>query len=103
MKTPTYNLSASEPRNGELFEIILEGDLSLKNAAAILKSIRSLESGCSTVMIKLQNVARLDITTLQTIRVFKNKLAAEGKNASVQADLSDETESLLRNSGFKTL
>lgn len=103
MKTPSYKISVSEGNNGEQLEIVLEGDLSLRNASEILKSIRSLKSVCSTVILKLQNVAKLDITTLQTIRVFRNKLSAEGKNISVKADLTDETESLLRNSGFNTL
>jgi ABC-type transporter Mla MlaB component len=103
MKTPSYKISVSEGNNGEQLEIVLEGDLSLRNASEILKSIRSLKSGCSTVLLKVQNVAKLDITTLQTIRVFRNKLSAEGKNISVKADLTDETESLLRNSGFNTL
>ncbi|MGE5419009.1 MAG: hypothetical protein ACM3UT_02440 [Chloroflexota bacterium] len=103
MKTATFKISSSEVNNGEIIEIVLEGDLSIRNAAAILKSIRSLKSGYDTATLKLRNVAKLDITTLQTIRVFKNKLSAEGKNARVEADIPEETRKLLRNSGFDTL
>lgn len=103
MKTQTYKVTASEVKKGKILEVIFEGDLSLKNAGAILKSLQALKTVCHTVVLKIRNVAKLDITTIQTIRVFKTKLSADGKDISVEAELSGETERLLKNSGINSI
>lgn len=103
MKTPDYRITTTEADEGHILEIVIEGDLGLKNAGRIYKALRMLKTSCGTVNLKLKNVGRLDITTLQTVRVFRNMLSEQGKSLKAEAELGEEVQGLLRNSGFSTI
>lgn len=100
MKNKSFNIIKKGQLNSQTF--VMEGDLSIKNAAAIRKTLLSHKTGGS-VEFHLTNVEKLDITTVQLVYSFRNMLEKEGKKFSLTPELLPETEKLLKATGFENL
>jgi anti-anti-sigma regulatory factor len=100
MKPKTYNIKISDNKEPGSQTVIVEGDLSFKNAIAVKKTLHSLKLNGDTVIFQLKNVERLDITSIQSIRAIRNSLNIMGKNTHIRGELPPEIERLLKNTGF---
>jgi len=104
MKNKTFiikNLTGKDPK---IQTVVFEGDLGIKNAEDIKKSIQTTKFSVDTVIFQLKNVEKLDITTIQTLRALRSSLRDKGKNVTLTSDVPQEIERLLLNTGFnKTL
>ncbi|HEX2968664.1 MAG TPA: hypothetical protein VHO46_06130 [Bacteroidales bacterium] len=102
MKSKTYNLKVRESSDKKSDILLVEGDLSLKNAVALKKQLQTLKFRRNEVVIQLQNVEKIDITTIQIIRSYRNYLNDKNISTSVIPALAPETEKLIKNTGFET-
>lgn len=102
MKHKTFNIRHSVSRDRKTFNLILEGDLGLRNSSAIWNSLRTMELSGDEIILNLQRIDKIDITTVQGIISFCRHLENNGKSAKVIADLPQDTQRLLTNSGFKS-
>lgn len=100
MKTVTFKLRATENKKDKITDVVLEGDLSLKNARDIRKAIQSYKQLTGTVKLEIKNPEKFDITAIQTITAFRRLLANEGKTILITTGFTPETERLLKNAGF---
>lgn len=100
MKTVTFKAKVSHNKKDNSTNLVLEGDLSLKNAREIRKTIQSLKPDSDTIELEIRDVEKLDITTIQTINAYGKFLAGEGKTVRIRMDLIPETGRLLKNAGF---
>jgi anti-anti-sigma regulatory factor len=100
MKTVTFKMKVTENKKDKITDLVLEGDLSLKNAGDIRKAIQSYKQFTSTVKLEIRNPEKFDITTIQTITAFRRLLANEGKTILIRTEFTPETERLLKNAGF---
>ena len=91
MKTVTFKAKVSQNKKDNSNNVLLEGDLSLKNARDIRKTILSLKPNSDTIELEIRNVEKLDITTIQTINAYRKFLAGEGKTIQIRVDLIPET------------
>jgi anti-anti-sigma regulatory factor len=84
--------------------VIFEGDLGIKNAVAIKNAIQALKFSGSSVIMHLENVEKLDVTTIQTFNALKIALKSKGINTEVLVEVPADIEKLMKNTGFnKTL
>lgn len=100
MKNKTYSILKKGQLDSQTF--VMEGDLGIRNAAAIKKTILSHKPG-ESVELHLKNVEKLDITTVQLIFSFRKMLENQGKKFRLIPELSAETEKLLKSTGFEKL
>lgn len=91
-------------KDTKVLTISLEGDLGIKNSEAIIEALRSLKFTANSIIISLRNIEKLDITTIQTLRAFRDYLSGRGLAVETKTDLPQEIDRLLTNTGFgKTL
>jgi anti-anti-sigma factor len=103
MKNKTFlikNLTGKDPK---VQTLTFEGDLGIKNAEEIKKTIQTMKFSADLVSLQLKNVEKLDITTIQTIIALKNSLKTRGKDVSLTSALPQEIERLLSNTGFEKI
>ena len=104
MKNKTFIIKTSNNNNSKAQTVIFEGDLGIKNAASIKNAIQTLKFSGSSIIMHLENVEKLDITTIQTINALKIALKSKGINTEVLAEVPSDIEKLMKNTGFnKTL
>jgi ABC-type transporter Mla MlaB component len=100
MKTKTFNITKSEDRASHSLNLLLEGDLSINNAAAIVKYLKGLKFSDNSVAFHLKNVEKLDLTTVQVLFSLRNTLKVKERKISIVADLPTDLQKLLNNTGL---
>ena len=104
MKNKTFIIKTSNDKNSNIITVIFEGDLGIKNAVAIKNSIQAIKFNTNSVVLNLQNVEKLDITTVQTLNALRTSLRGKGQKIELLAEIPVDIEKLLKNTGFsKTL
>lgn len=100
MKQKSFSLRNIEESGSK--SLVAEGDLGIKNAASLRKSL--LETGFSSGenILNLRNVEKLDITTIQLITSLRKQLEGSGKKLIVKAELPDGIMKLMANTGFSS-
>jgi ABC-type transporter Mla MlaB component len=96
----SFNIKSSIDKSLNAQTLIFEGDLGMKNALGIKKTIQTLAINGDSVTMHLKSVEKLDITFIQTIRALRISLEKEGKKTDVISELPLEIERLLTNTGF---
>jgi hypothetical protein len=100
MKSKTFNVKTSIDKSVNAQTLIFEGDLGIKNAQGIMKTLQALTFSGDSVIMTVKNVEKLDITFIQTIRAIRTALEKDGKKTSIVLELPLEIERLLINTGF---
>jgi len=100
MKNKTFSIKTSNDKNLGIQIVEFEGDLGIKNAEAIKKTIQTIRFSGSPVEIHLKNTEKLDITTIQIVRALRTKLVAVVEKVNVSSELSEDINRILKNSGF---
>ncbi len=104
MKNKTFIIKNMAGKDPKIMTVVFEGDLGIKNAEDIKKTVQTLKFNADSVTLQLKNVEKLDITTIQTLRALRKSLNDKGKNVSLTSSVPQEIERLLSNTGFdKTL
>ena len=100
MKSQTFKIRNSINKKSSVQVLLFEGDLGIRNAEAILKSVQDLKFDLERVSIHLRNIEKIDLTTIQTIRALRTFLTGLGKSTDVLCDIPQDIEKLLINTGF---
>lgn len=98
MKQKTFSLKTVKKQSHS--ELVLGGDLSIKNAPAICKALAAADCAVEKIELNLRDVTRLDLTTIQTIAAFRNHLTENGCGLLISATLSEDIQKLMTNAGL---
>jgi ABC-type transporter Mla MlaB component len=99
MKQETYIIRKSRDDNGNS-RIVIEGDMGIRNITSIKNSLASMDIRGGTVDIEITNVEKLDITTVQVLAAFKEKLIKNGCKTVITATLPGEIRTLFTKAGL---
>jgi anti-anti-sigma regulatory factor len=100
MKNKTFSIRTSINKASKSLTITFEGDLAIKNAEAIKKTIQTINFSNDPVTIYLKNIEKFDITSVQTIRALRIYLNNKGNITSILSEIPENFERLLKNTGF---
>ncbi len=100
MKQKSFNIRNITGKGDKAQTLILEGDLGIKNAAAMTKTLLSLKFNGEKLIFNLRKVEKLDITTIQVVRSFEKYLTDMGIKIEITSEFSDDIKKLLANTGF---
>jgi ABC-type transporter Mla MlaB component len=101
MKNKTFKFKSSIDGNMNWQEMILEGDLGIRNSLSLKKFLHTVDICCENIKINLKNIEKLDITTIQNLIAFVKFQNTQKRSAQISADLNNEYNKLLRNTGFE--
>lgn len=101
MKQKSFSIRNNE-ESGSNKSWVLEGDLGLKNAASLRKSLLETRFANGENVMHIRNVEKLDITTIQNIQSLRKQLESSGKKLVVEAELPDSILRLMANTGFSS-
>lgn len=102
MKKETYIINTNRGKKGD-YELVLEGDLSIKNILSIKNALPDTEIRKCNVTLKLRNIEKLDLTTIQVLDAYKRKLNDNGCETVVSAILPEEIQGLITKSGLSII
>lgn len=100
MKNKTFTIKTSINKASKSLNITFEGDLGIKNAEAIKKTIQTINLSNDAITIQLKNVEKFDITTVQTIVALRIYLRNKGNITTLFSEIPENIERLLKNTGF---
>lgn len=103
MKQKTFSIKSSVAGDMKSMDVMLEGDLGIRNAAAIKKSLTAIEFQAENAKFHFRNVEKIDITTIQTFAALSRHLHMKGKKAESDVSFSPEICELLKNTGFTSI
>jgi hypothetical protein len=103
MKNKTFNIKSTVNSKLKSQTVTCEGDLGIKNAAAIKESIQSMNFKSESVTFRLKNVEKFDITSIQTVRAIGYSLLNKGKSVQISAEFPKDIERLMKNTGFDNI
>ena len=81
-------------------QIILEGQLVIKNATIIKKELLSALNDSKNLELILRNVVKADIAFLQLLVALKKSASVEKKKVNINIDDSGGINLAIKNSGF---
>lgn len=103
MKQKTFSIKSSVAGDMKSMDVILEGDLGIRNAAAIKKSLMAVGFQTGNITFHFRNVEKIDITTIQTFVAVSRHLQMIGKKAASAQAFPAEICELLKNTGFTSI
>ncbi len=103
MNKNKFDIKSRKEKGSKIQTIILEGDLSFKNAVLIKKKMDTLKITGDTIRFQLLNVDNIDITFIQMIFSLVNPLKNKGKEIEFISELPEDMKKVLINAGFKEM
>lgn len=102
MKTESFSITTSGINVTDK-QVILEGQLIIKNAASIKKGLLSAFDSSQNVTLVFKNVIKVDLSVLQLLVALQNSAAIHNKKLSIDSELTDSVKSVLLNSGLQKI
>ncbi len=85
----------------ENVQLLLEGQLLIKNAKTIKKELFSALNQYQNIAVVIRNVIRIDLPVLQLLFALQNSCSEFKKNLSFDIELTGYLKFTLQNSGFE--
>ncbi len=101
MQTFTILTPKSENANDKEIKIVLEGDLSLQNAAQIKKALVGKDKKFQSVEITCRDITAIDVSVIQILEAYRKSITAAHKMIKIVMDLPYDLKTLLDNAGLK--
>ena len=98
-----FDIRSKKENGSKTQTLVLEGDLSIRNAALIKKKLAAVKFTGDIIRIHLNNVDNLDITIIQIMYSLVNTLENQGKKIEIYSELPDDLEKVLINAGFSEI
>jgi anti-anti-sigma regulatory factor len=100
MKNPGVSITTkyASPYN---IQILLEGQLTIKNAASIQRDLLSVLNSSQNINLVLKNVVKIDLAVLQLLLALQKSAATHNKKLSFDNELTGNIESVLLSSGLQ--
>lgn len=90
------------PQGFDNTQLLLEGQLVIRNAAIIKKELLSALSNSRNLELILKNITKTDMSFLQLLVALQKSAAAQEKKLSFEVELTDYMISVVKNSGLET-
>ncbi len=101
--TPAKAFKATSTLNGRTAEVVLEGILTIHNAAMIRDSLLPLLDGPENIIVVLKNIVKIDLTALQLMAALKKSANEKGINVSFKSSFNEPVLSMLDNTGLSII
>lgn len=100
-----YRLSISESRRKTVnrVNLVVEGELCLKNVLSLSKHLRPLLQKYDYLSIQLKNIVELDLASLQLIWHLKKSAGHLGKTVAINAQLASDVQQLIKTAGLNKI
>ncbi len=98
---PDFNLEVKKDKQNA--SVLLEGNLTVLNMAAIHKELSKALKGIKNAEIQVTNVEDADITLVQLIIAYRKKFLAAKQEFTITFTLSGELNNLFARSGILNL
>ena len=82
-------------------QIVIEGQLTIGNAALIKKHLLKAITGQKKIKLVFKNVVKIDLAVLQILTAFRKNTGLRGIELSVESELTDTIKSSLQNTGLE--
>ena len=82
-------------------QIIIEGQLTIGNAALLKKHLLKAVTGPKKIKIVFKNIVKIDLAVLQILTAFRKSSEQRGIELSVESELTDTIKSSLQNTGLE--
>ena len=100
MKTESFSITTSDINISDK-QLILEGQLTIKNAASIKRDLLSALDSSQSVILVFKNVVKIDLSVLQLLVALQKSAVLHNKKLSVDGELTGNVKSVLLNSGLQ--
>ncbi len=91
------------PQGFDNTQLLLEGQLVIRNAAIIKKELLSALSNSRNLELILKNITKADMSFLQLLIALQKSAAAQEKKLSFEMELTDYMKSVVKNSGLEQI
>ena len=98
----SFKVTTTPTNNKEALEIIISGDLTIKNVEEFYKRLSDIKRSYNTYNIILQELQKIDVSCLQVLVAFISDLKNSSKQVSLTKNLNEEIEKLLQNADMFT-
>jgi len=102
MKTESLSITTSSLNISDT-QVILEGQLTIKNAASIKRDLLSALGSSQNVTLVFRNVIKVDLSLLQLLVALQKTAALQRKRLSLVGEFTDNVNSVLLNSGLQKI
>jgi anti-anti-sigma factor len=103
MKQVISDIKISNSVKKNACAISLEGELTLRNVAAIKKELIKALGKCDSLQLSVHNVTSIDLSWIQLFHSLRKTCKDSGKNITIEMMLNPDTELLFTRTGFGSL
>lgn len=103
LNSATISFKPSLRKTVKKIKVILEGNLSIKNAGMFVKQIEPVFEDFDTIDFYLTQVDSLDLSFIQSLYHLKSYYDQNDKKITIDSELSGEIKKMAINSGFENL
>ena len=100
MQPTLFSIRTRKDKKTNSQHLMFEGDIGLKCIDQIKTRIDSVEIDSKNIVIELNNIRSIDLSTVQLIYSIRKSLMNKGINVVLVTDISEEILQILRNTGF---
>lgn len=93
-------MTCTSPLGSEPAKIVLEGELTIRNAAAIREELLVELARFNAFHIQLHQVVDLDLAFVQLLLALRETAVTNDKKMTLELDISDDFNVLLKRSGL---
>lgn len=102
MKIESFLITTSSTNPGSA-QILFEGLLTTRNAAAIKNALTSNLKSCQNLNVVLKNITKIDLAVLQLLIALQKSMASVNKKLLIQIELSEYINTVIQCSGLGQL
>jgi anti-anti-sigma regulatory factor len=103
LNSATISFKPSLRKTVKKIKVILEGNLSINNSKAFVKQIQPVFEDFEKIDFHLTQVESIDLSFIQSLYHLKMFHEQDGKEVTIDSEISGELKSMVINSGFEDL
>jgi len=103
LNSATISFKPSLRKTVKKIKVILEGNLSINNSKAFIKQIQPVFEDFEKIDFHLTQVESIDLSFIQSLYHLKMLHGQEGKEVTIDSEISGDLKSMVINSGFEDL
>ncbi len=103
LNSATISFKPSLRKTVKKIKVILEGNLSINNSKAFIKQIQPVFEDFEKIDFHLTQVESIDLSFIQSLYHLKMLHEQDGKEVTIDSEISGDLKSMVINSGFEDL
>lgn len=92
-----FKVATTSANNKEALEIVISGDLTIKNVGDFYKRLNEIKRSFKVYNIFLQELQKIDVACLQVLIAYISDLKKNSKQVSLTKNINEELHKLLQN------